>query len=162
MIKIMQTFLPYVSFYSCSEVLDKPRRNKQIVECYQILKANHESNSWSNHPAVLMWKGYDLALCTYTLFMHRKFLSESKTYHKSWYNLIDEYNKFHNRDLLNDIFKLSRKNYPDWLGDKRFHASHRSNLLRKDFEYYSKFNWEEGIDLPYFWPTKEGYKIGSY
>ena len=41
-----------------------------------------------------------------------------------------------------------------WFGDKRVHASHRSNLLRKDSEFYGKYNWKESSDLPYFWPVK--------
>lgn len=36
--------------------------------------------------------------------------------------------------------------YPD------FHASHRSNLLRKDPVWYSQFNWTEPNNLPYVWP----------
>ena len=42
---------------------------------------------------------------------------------------------------------------PKWLGNKKFHASHRSNLLRKDREWYSQFGWTEPDDLPYIWPT---------
>ena len=45
--------------------------------------------------------------------------------------------------------------YPPWLGDSRFHDSHKSNLFRKDPEYYSVFGEEVPHDLPYFWPTKE-------
>lgn len=44
---------------------------------------------------------------------------------------------------------------PSWLGDEDFHASHRSNLLRKNFEYYSQFGWKEENNLPYIWPTKD-------
>ena len=40
---------------------------------------------------------------------------------------------------------------PHWLGDNRIHASHRSNLLRKDIDFYSKYNWEEPIDMEYYW-----------
>ena len=40
---------------------------------------------------------------------------------------------------------------PDWLGNKKFHASHRANLLRKDYEYYSKFGWGENPKSPYVW-----------
>ena len=40
---------------------------------------------------------------------------------------------------------------PPWLGDDRVHASHRSNLLRKDLEYYSKYKWKEPIDMEYYW-----------
>jgi hypothetical protein len=42
---------------------------------------------------------------------------------------------------------------PPWLGDEGVHASHRSNLLRKDREFYSKYGWAESDDLPYVWPV---------
>lgn len=42
---------------------------------------------------------------------------------------------------------------PPWLGDEAFHASHRSNLLRKDPHWYGRFGWSEPNDLPYVWPT---------
>jgi hypothetical protein len=45
--------------------------------------------------------------------------------------------------------------YPFWLGNEKFHASHRSNLLRKDFKFYSQYGWQEENNLPYIWPTKE-------
>jgi hypothetical protein len=47
--------------------------------------------------------------------------------------------------ILPDNFK------PHWLGDEELHASHRSNLLRKDKEYYSKFGWLEPDNLEYKW-----------
>jgi len=53
--------------------------------------------------------------------------------------------------------------YPVWLYDEEFHASHRSNLLRKDPEYYGRFGWQELPDLPYLWPvfdsSKKGYRL---
>ena len=33
------------------------------------------------------------------------------------------------------------------------HASHRSNLLRKDATWYEQFDWREGPGLPYVWPV---------
>ena len=42
---------------------------------------------------------------------------------------------------------------PTWLGNEAFHASHRSNLLRKDAVHYSQFGWSEPADLPYVWPA---------
>jgi len=41
------------------------------------------------------------------------------------------------------------------LGNKDFHASHRSKLLFKDPEWYSQWGWVEDDDMEYFWPTKE-------
>lgn len=36
--------------------------------------------------------------------------------------------------------------------DLLFHASHRANLLRKDFAHYSQFGWVEDPTMPYYWP----------
>ena len=41
--------------------------------------------------------------------------------------------------------------YPSWLGDKRLHDSHKSNLLFKDREFYSRYNWKVSLLLPYYW-----------
>ena len=49
--------------------------------------------------------------------------------------------------------KLSDTGMPSWLGDLDFHASHRSNLLRKDPEWYGQFGWNDPHDLPYVWPV---------
>jgi len=44
--------------------------------------------------------------------------------------------------------------FPKWWGDERFHASHRSKLLFKYPEFYSKYGWTEPNNLEYFWPSK--------
>jgi CDP-glycerol glycerophosphotransferase (TagB/SpsB family) len=43
--------------------------------------------------------------------------------------------------------------YPPWFKDEKFHAAHRSNLLRKKPLYYFQFGWKENSDLPYIWPA---------
>ena len=45
---------------------------------------------------------------------------------------------------------------PHWLGKEEFHSSHRANLLRKDYEYYSQFEWRENSEDPYVWHDVEG------
>ena len=45
---------------------------------------------------------------------------------------------------------------PHWLGDEAFHSSHRANLLRKDYKFYSQYEWEEDSSNPYVWHDKEG------
>lgn len=42
--------------------------------------------------------------------------------------------------------------YPPWFGLHELHASHRSNLLRKDSVHYGRFGWAEPDNLPYVWP----------
>jgi hypothetical protein len=46
--------------------------------------------------------------------------------------------------------------YPDWWGDKKFHDSHKSNLLKKDFDFYSQYRWSVDPTNPYVWQDKEG------
>ena len=42
---------------------------------------------------------------------------------------------------------------PPWMGDKAFHLSHRSNLVRKLPERYGELWPDVPPDLPYIWPV---------
>jgi len=139
----MQTFLPYPSFDSV-RLLDMKRLGKQRVEAKQILKAlsSGPGAAWYNHPAVQMWKGYEMALCCYLNSCIRWWIGKG----------------YKNTMLSVNLQGFSVK-LPPWFGNDRFHESHRSNLMRKNPEYYSQFDWGEPDNLPYFWPTKEGYQI---
>ena len=134
----MQTFLPYSSFRKTMKVLDYRRLGKQRVEAHQILNVllnRTKTKGWRNHPAVKMWKGYETALQLY------------------FNNCVAEWivRGYNNNMILEDITQPLI--YPDWLGDDSFHSTHRSNLLRKDFDYYSQFDWKETPDLDYVWPV---------
>ena len=133
----MQTFLPYNNFQKSVECLDYKRLGKQRVEAMQILNillSNKKTGGWVNHPAVKMWRGYENALA---LYMNTCIIE----WIKRGYN---------NTMKIFVVFEGEVK-YPGWFGDLNFHASHRSNLLRKDHKYYSKFGWVEPTDLPYVW-----------
>lgn len=135
----MQTFLPYADFRKTVKCLDYRRLGKQRVEAYQILKIlNGETNRWVNHPAVLMWRGYENAL---GLYMNHCILE--------WVNRGYNNNMRYSTIVASDIV------LPSWFGDENFHASHRSNLLRKNFEYYSQFGWNETPELEYVWPVRK-------
>lgn len=136
----MQTFLPFNSFQLSARCLDPKRLGKQRVEAQQILNALETRNRWSNHPAVLMWKGYEEALILYRNSMILEWI------HQGYNN---------NMELI----KINRENLklPPWIGIWEFHFSHKMNLLRKDYNYYIEYfpgNWtEEDLDTPYWWPT---------
>ena len=136
----MQTFLPYASFEDAATVLDYRRLGKQRVEGVHILRILSTPDyvgAWMNHPAVKMWRGYENALKLYVNIM-------IKTWQERGYrNTLPSYEI--NPDEIC---------FPWWLGDERLHASHKSNLLRKDAAYYRQFNWNVPDDLPYFWPVK--------
>src|SRR5512141_1971536 len=66
----VQTFLPYADFAESAKALDPKRLGKQRVETIQIVRAlTRETYGWRNHPAVLMWRGYEEALGRYGLTM---------------------------------------------------------------------------------------------
>lgn len=136
----MQTFLPYSNFARSAAVLDRQRLGKQRVEAKQILTALTEGGGWANHPAVRMWRGFEPALAEYGWWICSEWIGRGY------------------RDSLLDWFDVRRDWVPAlplWLGDEAFHASHRSNLLRKLPEHYGQFGWSEPPDLPYVWPTNE-------
>jgi hypothetical protein len=140
---LMQTFLPYPDFAQSAACLDNKRLGKQRVECLQILNTLiGRSKGWINHPAVLMWKGYEGELKEYAVTVCYEWIKRG--FKDTCISKIE--NNFSFRKLIK----------PPWLGNEAFHASHRSNLLRKDPVWYGKFGWKESNDLPYIWPTKEG------
>jgi len=132
----MQTFLPYPSFTKTFKTLDYRRLGKQRVEAKQILNVlldRTTTKGWRNHPIVRMWQGYEPALQLY----HNLCINE-------WIN-----QGYNNNMELEEITEPII--FPHWLGNKSFHSSHRANLLRKDLEYYSQFDWIENPINPYTW-----------
>ena len=132
----MQTFLPIPSFAESARVLDRQRLGKQRVEALQILRAlRGQTKGWVKHPAVKMWRGYEEALETYLA------------------TIDDEWVR---RGYKSNIVAPPADPgavMPPWFGDAAFHASHRSNLLRKDPVYYAQFGWTEPHDMAYVWPV---------
>lgn len=170
----MQTFLPFDSFEESARALDDRRLGKQRVETLQIMKALiHPSTTvktemiddvvvdlpkhrwypkktgWVNHPATVMWRGYEWALLQYQYAICSEWhivrgkpdTCLEKTYRLFW----DAPYLYHDR-----------VDEPWWFGIPEFHQSHRSNLLRKDFDFYSP-RFESGLpdNLPYIWPKED-------
>jgi hypothetical protein len=132
----MQTFLPYPDVIRSARCLDWRRLGKQRVEAFQILKVlRGESEGWKNHPAVRMWRGYEPFLQDYMNQM------------------IVEWVRRGYRNTMKIEFVWPQPLYPHWWGSEEFHASHRSNLLRKDPVHYGQFGWPEDRSLPYVWPV---------
>ena len=138
----MNTFMPYPVFVMSVDCLDIKRLGKERVEAkqiYDILTGKSNGSAWKNHPAVLMWKGYEEALSLY-------------------YNICLEF--WAKRGYKNiklkpiEISNFDAIKMPPWMGNNRFHRSHKSNLLRKNPDHYKQFKVPN--NLPYVWPTKDG------
>ena len=144
----MQTFLPIADFVESAKCLDYRRLGKQRVEASQLLatlgyemhrpngqlfKSTHE-----NHPCVSMGRGYEEALLQYRNVIIQEWMDRG-------YN--------NNLDFYATNNPPSKIKMPSWFGDKKFHDSHKSNLLRKLPEWYKQFDWKVSDDLPYVWGT---------
>jgi len=166
----VQTFLPYPDFLETAKCLDWQRlgkqrsEGKQILNCLYYRKNNDlymidkngrkRRRGWIDHVAVKMWIGYEEALKSYINAIIYEWISRGYNNNMPFYEADP-----------NVKFEL-----PHWIGDEAFHASHRSNLLRKAnetyikridenrknpnelIEWYSQFKWEEPANLPYVWP----------
>lgn len=131
----MQTFLPYPDFARSARCLDWRRLGKQRVEAMQIYNTLTVGSRWRNHPAVLMWRGFENALQAY-----------KNACIKEWIR------RGYNNNM--ELAEVGTFELPSWFGLEVFHASHRSNLLRKDSGWYSQFEWSESDDLEYYWPCR--------
>jgi hypothetical protein len=136
----VQTFLPYPSFSESARVLDDPRLGKQRVECYQVIRTlDGVTQGWRHHPVVKMWRGHETSLLEYSSVVCEEWIR------RGYVDTVLEKLQVHARP--------DPPVPPPWMGDERIHASHRSNLLRKDPEFYGKLGWTDPPDLPYFWPV---------
>jgi hypothetical protein len=145
----MQVFTPYVKQWKNAKVLDKKRRNKQILEIIQIISANNSFDvGWKipkyvyNHVNTLKWKGYDSYLMAYLFWL----LVEYRNEHEK--DECHEYPKSCFYHKSGEIFWLLRKNFwikdsfilPDWFSRETCYE-HQRLLIEKDRKFYSvKFN----------------------
>jgi hypothetical protein len=142
----MQTFLPFPDFHDSLLILDNKRLGKQRVEAYQILQILEKGGKWENHPAVLMWKGYEKALLSY--------LKESiRIWKERGYKDTMSYNS----KLQIPVGWITGYDLPPWFGNEYFHMSHRSRLIQKDIIYKSLF--KPIPNIPYLWPVSKDNRI---
>ncbi len=115
----MQIFLPYSDMKKSLQCLDNKRLGKQRVETYQIISAitkrpkldGSPYKGWLNHPCTIMWKDYVPAL------KHYMNLSITEWVDRGFKNTMQ-------LEIVRDEEIL----YPKFLGNERFHSSHRANL----------------------------------
>jgi hypothetical protein len=150
----MQTFLPYADFERSARTLDRKRLGKQRVETIQVVRALTRSGyGWANHPAVLMWKGFEEALGRYGF-----------TCCDAWTEL--GFGDTCATTIATDLRTAGVGSVraqaeladagalPWWLGDEDLHRSHRSALVRKDPDHYRPLFPDVPDDLPYVWPVR--------
>lgn len=146
--KRLQTFLPYPDFRRSAAVLDRQRLGKQRVEALQLLRARHGTSRWRHHPAYKMWEPYPIALGIYGLTACAEWIDRG---YKD--RLITEFSNELVRVREEPFSWPSLPVYPPWLGSRKFHLAHRSNLVRKMPEHYRQYWPDVPDDLEYIWPV---------
>ena len=163
----MQTFLPSKDFDTVASMLDSKRLNKQILECYQILKVLSSTDpkaGWRNHPAVKMWRGHEHGLFTYALAMISEANRRGIKTDKNMENLV-----------ALRVVNLANwgHGFPDWYQNKaemkRITVTHMARLFVKDPFFYAPFNFfvDHKDNVPccshcnYYWPTHVSDKVAA-
>ena len=150
----MQTFLPYADFERSARALDPKRLGKQRVETIQVVRAlTRPGYGWANHPAVLMWRGYEEALGRYGLTCC-KVWTEQGFGDTCAATILSDLRAAGVTRLRSQSELEAAGAVPPWLGNETFHASHRSALVRKDPTYYRAVFPDTPDDLPYLWPVR--------
>lgn len=151
----MNTFVPYADFVKSAKVLDNSRLNKQVLETVQILRVidkEYPTKAWQNHPAVVQWHGHEIKLAMYGLAMEKE-ANDRGIKANQKLEFLAKIKKYTSEGKNSD--------YPAWWGFEPMHASHRSNLTRKDAVHYGQyFNDEAG--KPYIWIRDNKLQFGSY
>jgi len=160
----LQTFLPHPNFSASALVLDRQRLGKQRLECYMIMhyvaaaETSDPTGGWARHPAVRMWRGHAAALALYMTVVCREWARRGyQSTQEVPFGLDYRANpEFYYASTLPSEVTEETVIMPSWLGDPAFHAAHRSQLLRKDPEWYGQWGWtEEPGALDYVWPGSE-------
>jgi len=150
----VQTFLPYADFEQSARALDAKRLGKQRVEAIQVVRAlTVPGYGWANHPAALMWKGFEEALGRYGLvccdvwtelgFGDTCAATIATDLRAAGVHAIRTQRELAEAGAL-----------PPWLGDDALHLSHRSALVRKEPDHYRRLFPDTPDDLPYVWPVR--------
>lgn len=136
----MQCFMAYPDLEKSVKCLDSKRLGNQIYnEGYCLIQGK-----WKNHPASKIWIGHKRALARYCLYGLEELEARGRSYPK-WVDFFSKY-----------VADEPDTGLPDIFGYEPYHASHRSQLLGKNYEWYKQFGWdEEPGALSYVWTRPE-------
>jgi hypothetical protein len=150
----VQTFLPYPDFERSARALDVKRLGKQRVETIQVVRAlTRPGYGWANHPAVLMWRGFEEALGCYGFACCRVW-TELGFADTCALTIATDLRTVGIDRVRTQEELAAAQALPPWLGDESIHRSHQSSLLRKSPDHYSLLFPGIPDDLPYVWPVR--------
>lgn len=149
----MQTFILSTSCDETARLLDYKRLRNQINEATIIAKCllkMYETRAWNHHRAVKMWTK-DIS---YLVFIYiPAIIQETKKRGTNTVNYENNLIKVQETLLsINKSLSPAHIDTPVWFTSELI-LSHKSNLLRKDYEFYNKHFPGINPSLPYVWPV---------
>jgi hypothetical protein len=146
----MQTFITDFNMKKNAENLDNKRLGKQRIEGLQIasilIDKSNIKKGWRNHPAVKMWQGYEgFLLYFYLQWIFHEWIKKCFKNEKC----AETYERLCNVCKYPGFENIKT---PKWL-DVHFIESHRSNLIRKNPEFYKPLFPDTKEGLEYIWPV---------
>lgn len=126
----MQVFIVGTPFETAM-ALDRRRLRKQVVECGQIYEALTGKSKWSNHPAVLQYKGHEHWLKLYT-------------YCLAWYY---EKGGFIRALLYSD----EALNFTPQFHTQEYYDQMKRRLYQKDKNHYKQWAYLGESDVNWYW-----------
>lgn len=157
----MQTFLPFADFEDSARALDRKRLGKQRVETIQVVRAlTRPGYGWANHPAALMWRGFEEALGRYG-FTCCEVWTELGFGDTCALTIATDLRTAGIDSVRTQAELAAAGALPPWLGDEELHRSHRSALVRKEPEHYRPLFPDAPDDLPYVWPVRSAKVIAA-
>ena len=150
----VQTFLPHADFEASARALDQKRLGKQRVEVIQVVRAlTVPGYGWANHPAALMWRGFEEALGRYGFACCDAWTDLGFT-DTCAATIAADLRAAGVASVRGQHALAAAGALPPWLGEPDLHRSHRSALVRKDPEFYRDRFPDAPDDLPYVWPVR--------
>lgn len=129
----MMTFLPLEDFLQSALSLDDKRLQNQRTEARFVLEwLEGRGFELEAYGAARMWRGYRDALAAYYNACLEAYEARGKT----------------NGPTMPRAAVPTRWERPPWLGDGRFRASRRAQLLEKNRAYYERHGWREATEAP--------------
>jgi hypothetical protein len=135
---MVNTFVTSADVTECARSLDYRRLGKQRVEAYQLhLALTGQRKGWRNHPAAVMWDGFEDALAMYANAC------------------IEEWKRRGYRNTMEHLpVRSASPEFPPWWNWEPLILSHKASLNRKDSTYYHFDVPADYAALGYVWPSK--------
>lgn len=162
----IQTWLPHANLLASAAALHPDDLARQrihnwqlisLLSCYLVSDENLWHCCWREHPLVLQWKNYLPFLMEYNRAVAKVYNRGSATGGQLMPAsqpdpVLTQCEELFDAAVEAGACDAEVSFVPGWIGNAGYHASHQSNLVRKNPEFYSNLFPNVTENLKYVWP----------